>query len=120
MSDHQAVLDQVNKYLHALYEGNTQQLREVFHPNARVEDIVTGTFRSRSTDEFVEVVGSRQSPSAAGESFTMKPLTIGVLGDMATATAELHFLGNHFYDVLSLLRHDGQWRIMHKLFGTAA
>jgi hypothetical protein len=118
MNDHQAVLDLVNKYLRGLYEGNTEGLREVFHPNARVEDVVTATFRSRSTDEFIEVVASRQSPSAAGESFTMKPLTIGVLGDMATVTAELHFLGNHFYDVLSLLRSDGRWRIMHKLFGS--
>jgi hypothetical protein len=38
---------------------------------------------------------------------------------MATVTAELHFLGNHFYNVLSLLRCDGRWLIMHKLFGFA-
>ncbi|WP_158621165.1 nuclear transport factor 2 family protein [Dyella dinghuensis] len=119
MHDDQAVLDLVSKYLRSVYEGNTHGLREVFHPNARVEDVVTGSFRSRSADQYIEAVGSRQSPLAAGETFTMAPRAIEVLGDMATVTAELHFLGNHFYNVLSLLRCEGRWLIMHKLFGSA-
>jgi hypothetical protein len=117
MNDHQAVLDLAWKYLRGVYEGNTQALREVFHPEARVEDMVTGSFRSRTAAQYIEAVGARQSPAAAGEAFTMKPLAIQVLGDMAMLTAELHFLGNHFYNVLSLHRRDGEWRIAHKLFG---
>lgn len=119
MSDHQAVLDLAHKYLRGIYEGNTQELHDVFHPGARVEDMVTGTFRSRSADQYIQAVGSRQSPSAAGEPFTMAPLAIDVLGDMATVTAELRFLGNHYYNVLSLLRCDEGWLITHKLFGAA-
>jgi hypothetical protein len=88
----------------------------VFHPTARVEDLVTGTFRSRSVDQYIQAVASRQSPSASGEPFTMELLAIDVLGGMATA--ELRFLGNHFHNVLSLLRCDDGWFITHKLFGT--
>jgi hypothetical protein len=117
MGEHQAVLDLAYKYLRSVYEGDAQGLREVFHPNARVEDMVTGTFRSRSADQYIEAVASRQSPLAAGEAFNMAPLAIEVLGDMAMVSAELRFLGNHYYNVLSLLRCDGQWFITHKLFG---
>jgi len=117
MSDHQAVLDLAHTYLRGIYEGNTQALREVFHPDARVEDVATGTFRSRSADQYIQAVASRQSPSAAGEPFNMAPLAIDVLGGMATVTAELRFLGNHYYNVLSLLRCDDRWLITHKLFG---
>ena len=120
MSDHQAILDLTNRYLRSVYEGDTEELRKVFHPNARVEDMVTGAFRSRSTEQYIEGVASRQSPLAAGEVFTMAPLAIDVLGDMATVTVELRFLGNHFYNMLSLLRCDGQWLIAHKLFGRAS
>jgi hypothetical protein len=119
MNDHQAILDLAHQYLRSIYEGNPQGLREVFHPDARVEDRVTGVFRSRSADQYIQAVASRQSPSAAGEPFTMALLAIDVLGDMATVTAELRFLGNHFYNVLSLLRCDGGWLITHKLFGAA-
>jgi hypothetical protein len=119
MSDHQAVLELAHKYLRGVYEGNTEALREVFHSDARVEDMVSGSFRSRSADQYIQAVASRQSPMAAGEAFTMTPLSIQVLGDLATVTAELRFLGNHFYNVLSLLRCDGGWLITHKLFGVA-
>lgn len=119
MSEHQAVLDLVQKYLRSIHEGNPEGLREVFHPGARIEDAVTGAFRSRSVDQYIQAVASRQSPHAAGEAFRMAPVSIGILGNMATVTAELRFLGNHFYNVLSLLRCDGQWLITHKLFGPA-
>lgn len=117
MTHDQAVLELANRYLRGIHEGDTQALREVFLPEARVEDLVTGSFRSRTASQYIEAVGSRQSPRTAGEPFTMSVLSIQVLGDMATVTAELRFLGNHFYNVLSLLRCDGQWRIAHKLFG---
>jgi hypothetical protein len=39
------------------------------------------------------------------------------VGYMATVTAELRFLGNHYYNLLSLLRCDEGWLITHKLFG---
>ncbi|MHA6204859.1 nuclear transport factor 2 family protein [Dyella soli] len=119
MSDDQAVLDLAHQYLRSIYEGDTTGLREVFHPGARVEDMVTGSFRSRTAEQYIQAVASRQSPAAAGEPFAMKPLAVEVLGDMATVTAELRFLGNHFYNVLSLLRCEGGWLIVHKLFGPA-
>jgi hypothetical protein len=84
-----------------------------------VEDRITGSFRSRSAAEYIQAVASRQSPLVAGEPFTMAPMTIQVLGDTAVATAELRFLGNHYFNVLSLLRGDDGWRIAHKLFGSA-
>lgn len=117
MSDHQKILDLVQRYLVSIYEGDAEGLRAVFHPEARVEDMVTGAFRSRSAGQYIEAVASRVSPEASGEPFRMTPRSIDVVGGMATATAELRFLGNHFFNVLSLLRVDGRWLITHKLFG---
>ena len=119
MSEHQTVLDLVQRYLRGIYEGNPESLRDVFHADARIEDVVTGSFRSRDVDQYLQAVASRQSPQAGGEPFRMAPISIEILGDMATVTAELRFLGNHFFNVLSLLRCDGQWLITHKLFGSA-
>jgi hypothetical protein len=117
MNRHKDVLDVVQRYLDGIYRGNAEDLHEVFHDNARVEDVVTGTFRSRSATEYIQAVASRQSPFSAGEKFAMAPMSIEVLGDIAVVTADLRFLGNHFFNVLSLLRNDGRWLITHKLFG---
>lgn len=118
MIEHQAVLDLTQRYLRGIYEGDVDCLREVFHTNARIEDMVSGTFRSRNVADYINAVGSRQSPSAHGEPFRMAPVSIGIWADMATVTAELRFLGNHFFNVLSMLRCDGKWLITHKLFGS--
>ena len=117
MNSYQHILDLVQKYLRGIYTGDATALHEVFHESARVEDRVTGTFRSRSAAEYIAGVASRQSPFAAGEAFTMAPMSITVLGDLAVVTADLRFLGNHYVNVLSLLRDGGGWRITHKLFG---
>lgn len=117
MNDHQDVLDVALRYLRGIYEGNTAALHEVFRESARVEDAVSGKFRSRSAAEYIAGVASRQSPAAAGEDFTMSVLSIDVLGDMALVTADLRFLGNRYFNMLSLLRDEGRWRIAHKLFG---
>ena len=96
MTDHEVVIELANQYLRGIYEGDTQALRAVFLPDARVEDRVTGSFRSRTADQYVAAVGSRQSPQAAGESFNMRVLSVQVLGDMANksfAEAALIVLG---------------------------
>ena len=118
MDEHQAVLKLTQMYLKCVYEGDGDRLREVFHPSARIEDMVTGTFRSRDVGQYLQAVASRQSPHASGEPFRMAPVSVGIWGDMATVTAELRFLGNHFFNVLSLIRCDGKWLITHKLFGS--
>jgi hypothetical protein len=118
MSEHQAVFDLTQRYLRGIYEGDVDCLQEVFHANARIEDMVTGTFRSRDVGHYIQAVASRQSPYACGEPFRMAPVSIGIWADMATVTAELRFLGNHFFNVLSMIRCDGKWLITHKLFGS--
>jgi len=120
MSSHQAVLDLTHAYLRAVYEGDVAALKEVFHEGARVEDTATGAFRSRSAAEYIQAVGSRQSPKAAGEAFTMAPLSIEVHGDSASVTADLRFLGNHYVNILAMAIVEGRWRIVHKLFSAVA
>jgi hypothetical protein len=118
MSEHQAVLDLVQRYLFGIYEGDVDDLRKVFHADARIEDTAAGSFRSRDVGQYLKAVASRQSPYASGEPFRMAPVSIGVWGGMATVTADLRFLGNHYVNVLSLVRCGGQWFIAHKLFGS--
>lgn len=118
MNSHRDVLDVAQKYLRGIYIGGSATLHEVFRESARVEDMVTGAFRSRSAAEYIATVASRQSPFAGGEEFAMAPTSITVLGDMAVVTADLRFLGNNYFNVLSFLRDNGRWGIAHKLFGS--
>ncbi|WP_445143361.1 nuclear transport factor 2 family protein [Dyella sp. Tek66A03] len=49
----------MRKYVRRIDEWNAEGLRDVFHPNARVEDVTAGAFRSRSADVYMLLVASR-------------------------------------------------------------
>lgn len=108
----------MQRYFQGIHEGDVEVLREVFHTAARIEDAYDGGLRSRSVEQYLSAVASRRSPQAAGEPLRMQTLSIEAHAGIATVSAELRFLGAHYYNALSLLDCDGRWRIVHKLFSS--
>jgi hypothetical protein len=117
VNNHQAILELIETYFEGIYTGNADSLRGVFHPAAQVADRALGQFRVRPVAEYISGVASRQSPQALGEARAMRALTVEVLDGVASVTARLEMLGQRYYNVLSLVRDDAGWRIVHKLFG---
>ncbi|MFC4527200.1 nuclear transport factor 2 family protein [Dyella halodurans] len=117
MSSHDAVLGVMHAYFDSIYTGNADGLRAVFLAEAKVSDNVQGQLRVRSAEEYIEAVASRKSPHALGERQTMSAISINVLDGVASVTARVEMLGQRYFNVLSLLRHNGRWLIVHKLFG---
>ena len=117
MNSHQAVLELIETYFEGIYTGNADGLRHVFHPMAQATDRAMEQFRVRSAAEYIEGVASRQSPQERGEARAMTVLAVEVFDGVASVTARLEMLGRRYYNVLSLLRDEAGWRIVHKLFG---
>lgn len=117
MNSHQAVLELIESYFESIYKGDAVGLANVFHPSAQVTDCSLGYFRARSAAEYVNAVASRESPHSQGEARSMKVLNIEVLGNVASVTTQLEMLGQHYYNVLSLLPDHAGWRVVHKVFG---
>lgn len=117
MSSHDAVLGVMHTYFDSIYTGNADGLRAVFLPDAKVTDNVQGQLRVRSAEEYILAVASRKSPHALGERQAMNAISIEVLDGVASVTARLEMLGQRYFNVLSLLKQDGRWVIVHKLFG---
>jgi hypothetical protein len=67
-------------------------------------------------DEYLQLVGQRQSPQQRGEEFRMRVLAVEVPGEIANVRVHCPMLGFNYYDYLALVRHHGQWRIVNKLF----
>ena len=116
MKDQQEILTLLNAYFEGIYIGDTVLLRSAFHPQACLFGEIKGQGYFKTLDDYIAAVENRQSPKELGEAFLMKPLSIEVLGDIAFAKAHCRMLGFNYYDYLSLLRHEGKWRIVNKLF----
>lgn len=112
----QEIISVIENYFQGIYRGNTTLLRSVFHRDSLLFGDVKGSPYQKGIDEYLTTVANRKSPAELNEPFQMKILSIEVLGTVALAKVHVPMLGYNYYDYLSLLQVDQQWRIVAKLF----
>jgi hypothetical protein len=111
------VAELIQDYFDGLYHGDTQRLRRVFHPDALYATASEGDPLILRMNEYFEIVDSRPSPASRGEPRTDQILSIEFAGPV-TAVVKLRcsIVPRHFIDLLSLIRVDGRWQIIAKVF----
>ena len=65
-------------------------------------------------------VKSRKSPDDLGEPFKMKTIGIDIMGNIAMVKLHVPMLGNNYYDYLSLIKTNNDWKIVNKIFSHVA
>jgi hypothetical protein len=116
MAPHHQILRVLDDYFGGIYSGDVQRLRSAFHPSAVLWGEVKGQPYHKLLEDYLDVVRGRTSPQALGEVFAMEPIAIEVQGNIALAKVRCPMLGFEYVDFLSLLRADGRWAIVAKLF----
>jgi hypothetical protein len=107
----------LSTYLDGLYHSDTDRLRAVFHPRAHYVSASDGTLLYRTMDEYFPIVDGRLSPASRGESRLDAIVSIELAGPVtAVARVNCAIGQKYFTDVLSLIRIDGEWRIISKVF----
>ncbi len=113
----QEITEVLADYFGALHFSDTDRLRRVFHPYAIYATADESPPLFRSMDEYSAVVAARQSPAARGERRRDQIDRIEVAGDNTAAAKVRCSIGNRdCVDFLSLLRVDGRWQIVAKVF----
>ena len=104
-------------YFDALYFSDMERLARVFHPQAQYVSVTDGSLLYRTMGEYFPIVESRQSPASRSEPRRDSIVSIEFAGPV-TATARVHCaIGEKlFTDCLTLIRLDGRWQIISKVF----
>ncbi len=107
----------MSRYFDALYTSDAAELAEVMHPAAIYASAGEQPLLIRTMDEYLPIVAARESPASRGEPRRDRIDLIDFAGD-ETALAKVRCaIGNRdFVDYLSLVRADGRWRIIAKVF----
>ena len=98
-------------YLEGGRSGDVEQLRRAFHPSARLQFVKDGHYNEWALEEYL---GARTPGRRSGH--RTRVLSIDFAGTSATAKLELDFGGYKFIDYMSLLKIDGRWWIVNKVF----
>jgi hypothetical protein len=89
-------------------------MRTAFHPSARVQFLRSGEYAEWSLDEYLAKLPG--APADDEPLRTRRLLTLETADTSATALLELDYPAVRFVDHMTLLRIDGEWTIVNKVF----
>jgi hypothetical protein len=116
--DERAAIERVlQDYFDGLHHSDTTRLARVFHPRALYATASGGDLTALSMDEYFPVVDRRPSPASRGEPRADRIVAIEFAGpETAWARVECQILPKRFADLLTLIKLDGRWQVIAKVF----
>jgi hypothetical protein len=104
-------------YFDALYFSDVEKLQRVFHQKAIYATADETPLLYRTLEEYVPIVAARQSPASRSEPRRDYIDAIDLAGEnTAVARVRCSIGGRDFVDILTMVKTDGAWRIIAKVF----
>ena len=112
--DMEAIEATIGLYFKGHETGNGAYFTQAFHEDAKLFWVRDGKLNQRTSEEFA----SRARGSAAADEDQRKRriVNIDISGDAAVAKVELDYPGALIYDYMSMLKIEGEWKIVNKTF----
>jgi ketosteroid isomerase-like protein len=110
--DYQTIHVLLQDYFDGLYEGDVEKLRSLFHDDAWLK----GNNYRKSRDEWLQAVAARPVPKDEGMKYAFNTMSLEIIGDQAMAKVDSPLMAAHFIDFLGLLKEDGEWKIVNKMY----
>lgn len=108
-----AIRQVLEQYVSGGISGRSADLKGIFHADATIHGYIGPELFGGPIQLFYDWHDA--NGPAAG--LTMSIVSIDVEGSIATARVELDdWTGHRFTDMFTLLRSDGQWKIISKVF----
>ena len=104
----------LQNYVHAHESGNADFMRSAFTPDAKVVGYMGGHMISWTVDQYAERFSGRPAADEAQRKRSIEILDL--TGDAAVARVVLDYPAMRFVDYMSLLKIDGEWKIVNKSF----
>lgn len=109
-----AVRAAIEHYFQGHATGDGAHYRKVFHPDSKLFFLRDGKLASWTSEEYI---GRASGKPAADEAQRKRTIDwIDVAGDAAVAKLTLTYPTVTFVDYMSLLKIDGEWKIVNKTF----
>lgn len=115
VADKDAVRIPLENYIKGHATGDGEFMRKAFHTEGNLIWIRDGKFTTRSFSDYI--AGFREPRVAPDEAKRKRTIeSIDIEGSAATAKIVLDYPNVRFVDYMSLLKIDGEWRIVSKVF----
>ena len=113
-SDEAAVREAVGHYLQGHATGDGAHFRMVFHPEAKLFWVQGDELRQRTSADYIAGAPGKPAPDEAQRKRRIE--RVDVSGNAAVAKVILDYPSDALTDYLSLLKVNGEWKIVNKIF----
>ncbi|UWR42627.1 nuclear transport factor 2 family protein [Phaeobacter inhibens] len=115
--DHKEVGKLMETYFEGLHQADSAMLRDVFHPQLAYVCATEGDELYLDLETYMARVDGREPPARRGEQHEEEVLEVAFASDrLACVSARMTMMGRDFHDLLTLVRHGSEWRIVAKVF----
>lgn len=111
-SDIQLIETTINNYFDGLGNHVSESLKKAFHPTATMKFINDGKYAEVNALE--ALIGHVESNPVV--KMTPQIMSINIAGNAANARLELEYDTFFYIDMMNMLKIDGEWKIVSKIF----
>lgn len=109
-----AVRAAIEHYFQGHATGDGAHFRKVFHPESKLFFMREGKFAQRTSEEYIAGASGKPAEDEAQRKRAID--WIDVTGDTAVVKLTLTYPAVTFTDYMALLKIDGEWKIVNKMF----
>ncbi len=102
-------------YFEGMIYADVPRLTNAFHPDALIVGHYRGRLECDPIAAFAAAVAAAGGPPP-GTPYRAAIVSIDVTGDIAAVKVTNDYLGTSYTDYLTMLKHEGRWRIVNKVF----
>ncbi|MCP4751560.1 MAG: nuclear transport factor 2 family protein [Proteobacteria bacterium] len=106
----------VQLYFEGMYHSDVGKLKEAFHSDAFLTGNYEGSYARLSVGDWLGMIEKTPAPSQNGEVYDMNVVSVDINQTVASVKVKDLYLGLRFTDYLSLMKIDGKWKIVSKVF----
>lgn len=109
-----AVRQAIEHYFRGHATGQGEHFRKVFHPDAKLFAVRDGKYWQLTSEEYIARAPGKPAADEAQRKRTVE--SVDISGNAAIAKVVLEYPQTRFVDYMSMLKIDGEWRIVNKTF----
>lgn len=111
------IVSALELFFDGFYEGDIDKLKRIFHPECHLFSAADGPLVDDDMATVYDHVTNRLSPKSRNQTRYDRIISIDISApESALAKVQIAFGDRFFTDYLSMLKIDGEWRIISKTF----
>ncbi|MFT5759069.1 MAG: hypothetical protein ACI9LM_003818 [Alteromonadaceae bacterium] len=116
LNDFDAITALIQNYFSGLHHGDVERLKSIFHTDTYLKS----PHIRRSMTQWLADVSLRETPKQQGREFSFTLLAIDIVKDQAMVKIDCPLFDFHYIDFLGLLKENGRWLIVSKMYSDIA